>query len=591
MKRPQRSFTASSRAAAVVFRLVLFCFLILPVSVAASLSEEEVRDLVAGSPGKNEYPQAGALILYRHGKLRIEEDHSKVFESHLLVKILEDRARGFGDQKRTYDQSTDSVEVVVARTWLPDLTTVPVEPKAINVITPPHLVGATIYADIKQKVISFSSIAPGVVVEIKMRTISRPDSADQAQGIYPYWDYEAFRASEPILRAGYTLDLPADAPDPVFSTGGGLESPVREEKNGRKTITWQRRDVPMIHSIPYMPPRVSFAPHFRFSNITGWEALGKYLAGRFYPAAAPDEAVSEKAAELTSGCRTGADSVRAICLFVSVQVRNIDLSMGLRGYKPHPAGQVLQNMYGDQLDKTALLSSMLTAAGFENYPALTSARQMDVFDPSVPSTHQFSRMMVYVPGSFTDSTFTNSLYNETERNGLWLHPTAQYSRYGFFNWGQGNRALVILPGGGRLSNTQDFPPEKSLSLSTASLKLEATGDVEGYFETVTDGMFDRQERNSLMDLTPVELDQYFQRAANAVGEGTVKKSYTVSELRDLTAASRARLEFSAPELGIVQGDMMIVRIPQPPFGFSGMPYYPRLKEREFDFSASGPFVL
>jgi len=42
---------------------------------------------------------------------------------------------------------------------------------------------------------------------------------------------------------------------------------------------------------------------------------------------------------------------------------------------------------------------------------------------------------------------------------------------------------------------------------------------------------------------------------------------------------------------VVQGDMMILRIPGTPFPFTGIPYFPNLEEREFDFVADGPFLL
>ena len=586
-----------------IFRLTLisFCLLFyftLSAFASITLCTEEVARLVAESPGAQEYPEAGALILYHDKRLVISPDNDQALEEHLLVKILKDRGRRFGDQKRTFDAKSDSVEVLVARTWLPDGTTVPVEPKAINVITPPELVGAAVYADIKQKVVSFGQIAPGVVIEILTRTISRADSVSPLK-LYPYWDIEIFRSDEPILHKRYTLQLPENFPPPLISTGSGLEQAAEEsfsseEKaagRGFSLYRWEMRDVPMIHSIPYMPPARSFAPILIFSNVETWEKLGSWLGETFFAAAKPDEAIRAKAAELTLGCRTAADSVRAIALFVTTEVRNISLSLGLTGYKPTPAAEVFRNMYGHNLDKTVLLSAMLDAAGIENYPAYCRSDQVDLLEFSVPSAAQFSRAAIFVPGSFTDSTFVNPLFGQADRSGLWLIPVAQYNRYGYFNRGQGNRALVILPSGGTLYTTTEFPPEKSLSLSTGELALEDNGDIQGRLETLADGLFDAEARLTLKDLTPRELEQYFQQATNSIGEGAVKTGHSISDLRDLEVPARAELRFTAPEVGVVQGDMMILRIPGAPFPFSGIPYFPNLEEREFDFVADGPFLL
>ncbi|HLA40734.1 MAG TPA: DUF3857 domain-containing protein, partial [Candidatus Glassbacteria bacterium] len=153
-------------------RILLLCLPLCLVQLqsAAALDDQQAAEIVKQAPGAEKFPEAGALILYQEKVLRVNLDHSRELKDHLLVKILKDRGRSYGDQKRTYDERTDSVEVVLARTWLPDGSSVPVEPKAINVITPPELVGAAIYADIKQKIISFGSIGPGAVVEICTRT-------------------------------------------------------------------------------------------------------------------------------------------------------------------------------------------------------------------------------------------------------------------------------------------------------------------------------------------------------------------------------------------------------------------------------------
>ena len=104
-----------------IFRLTLisFCLLFyftLSAFASITLSTEEVARLVAESPGAQEYPEAGALILYHDKRLVISPDNDQALEEHLLVKILKDRGRRFGDQKRTFDAKRDSVEVLVART-------------------------------------------------------------------------------------------------------------------------------------------------------------------------------------------------------------------------------------------------------------------------------------------------------------------------------------------------------------------------------------------------------------------------------------------------------------------------------------------
>ncbi len=568
----------------------LVALLLAAAPLAAALDEAAVRELVSRAPGQAEHPEAGALILYQEKNYEVRPDGSRELEEHLLVKILQDRGRDFGDQKRYFDAESDSVALLTARTWLPDGSTVPVEAKAVNVITPPELTGAAVYADIKQKVVSFPSIAPGVVIEILTRTTSRPDSASGPDT--PYWDLELFRSSEPVLWKKYSLVLPAGAPRPSISAANGLGEPVEEPlADGRRRLTWELRDLPMIQAVPYMPPARAYAPALLFSGVPDWKSLGDWLAGRILPAAAPAERLRARAAELTRGCAARADSIRALALFVTTKVRNVPLALELTGYEATPAGRVLENMYGHELDKAVLLSALLSAVGIDNHPALMGAEQIDQLDPAIAAAAQFSRAGVWVPGPLTDSTLCNPLYRQAERRGLWLVPTARYNRYGYFSRGQGNRALVLTPAGGVLDTAEEFPPEKSLCRVEGQLELADNGDIRGRFESLLDGLFDGQARLRLRDATPREREQYFQQAANAIGEGASLAGFQVSDLHDLTLPARVGLEFSAPELGIVQGGMMILHLPEPPFSFTGLPYFPELESREFDFVAEGPFTL
>ena len=557
------------------------------------LSEDQVKDIVAGSPGLAEYPQAGAIVLYSGWNEREDGDGSSVMTHQVLVKILQDRGRNeFSDQKINFDSDTDSVEVVVARTWLPDLSTVPVEPKAINVITYPEATEASMYADIKQKVISYPSIAPGVTIELVTRTIYKPEQKDiESEVATPYWDTQLFRMQEPILSKVFELDLGKGAAAPKIEILNGLSPAVTSNDDGRTVYRWSVENSPMIIAEPHMPESISYVPAVAFSSLDSWDRLGKFISERFYPSIEPDEAIRTKVSELTAGARSAADSVRAIALFVVKDIRSIGLPLGLAGWRPNPAAEVFANRYGDIRDKTVLLAAMLEAAGFEGYPALMSSDQKDLLIREVPSPDQFDRMGVYLPGTFVDSTFSNRYYDGSLRDGLWLIPTGSYNKYGFYSLGQDVPALVVKPDGGSLMNTADFPSTKNLTFNEYEISIAGNGDLSGKIETVTDGLFDGRLRSQIKDLTPAERDKLFQQFVNAIGESAELVDYKVSDLEDLAATASVSLEYKAPELGVVQKDMMIVHLPIAPFSFSNLPYTPELQERSFDFVSQGRFAL
>ena len=557
------------------------------------LSEGEVSSTVANAPGLTEYPQAGAIVLYSGWNQRVNADGSSVLTHQVLVKILQDRGRNeFSDQKINFDSDTDSVEVLVARTWLPDLSTVPVEQKAINVITYPEAVQASIYADIKQKVISYPSIAPGVTIELVTRTTYKPEKKDiESEVATPYWDTQLFRMQEPILRKVFELDLGKGTATPRIDVLNGLSPAETTSVEGRTVYRWSVENSPMIIAEPNMPESISYVPALAYSSLDSWDRLGKFISERFYPSIEPDETIRAKVAELTTGAQSAADSVRAIALFVVKDIRSIGLPLGLAGWRPNPAAEVFANRYGDIRDKTVLLAAMLKAAGFESYPALMSSDQKDLLINDVPSPDQFDRMGVYLTRTIVDSTFSNRYYDGAVRKGLWLLPVGSYNKYGYYSRGQNVPALVVKPDGGSLVNTDDFPATKSLTHNEYEISIADNGDLHGKIETVTDGLFDGRLRSQIKDLTPAERDKLFQQFVNAIGESAKLIDYKVSDLEDLAATATVSLEYEAQELGVVQKDMMIVHLPIAPFSFSNLPYTPELQQRSFDFVASGRFAL
>ena len=303
------------------------------------------------------------------------------------------------------------MEVLLARTWLPDGSTLPVEAKAINVITLPELTGAAIYADIKQKVISFGGIQPGAVVELVTRTVSLPDSADKLDERV-YWDMEMFRSSEPILRKRYELLLPDGMAAPLVARRNGLD----ETETGQVSLAggnytqygWELSDVPMIQRIPNMPPAQSYAPWLLLSNVDSWEDLGRWLARRFYPSV------------VTEWRRSSCGRTRLWRLrHQSGQCagnRHLCCQRGAQ-YQPFPGADILRAYLlrqgtGQHGTATALIKPCCWSACWARWgsnPGLHTAAGIwrTCWLRTSGGRAQFDRPVVYVQGFISDSTLVN----------------------------------------------------------------------------------------------------------------------------------------------------------------------------------------
>jgi hypothetical protein len=337
------------------------------------------------------------------------------------------------------------------------------------------------------------------------------------------------------------------------------------------THTWQIENSPQIISEGFMPKLIKMAPRLIYTNMNDWGQLSKWFAGKFYPHVQSEGTIAAKAAELTKGAASTDDKIRKISLCVIKDIRGVgerSLPLGLAGYEPHDADVVLANKYGDWRDKTVLLVSLLKAAGIECYPQLVHL-DAPTLAREYPSLKQFNALFVYIPSY--------------QSQPLWIDAFADNAYFGYVPDGQGGTGLLVKPDGWELATITESAPEANLSATRFELNVKPNGDVEGKVACTLSGSFDVSARSELKDATPKEAEQYFQQSANTIGEGGKNVSYEKTDLADLSLPAKITQTFTTPEVGIVQGDMMILTIPQAPFNFALMPVNPSQTQRTYDF--------
>jgi transglutaminase-like putative cysteine protease len=522
-----------------------------------------IDSLVGNSPKFSDYPDAGAVVLFEQIVIEINSDGSSTTNGYFLVKILRDRGKTeFGDMKRNYNRKTDSMVVMVAQSRKRIGKPMPVAQEAINDITPPELAGASIYADFHQKVISFPDVAPNVCLELKYRIFRKADP----QGNPYFWGSTSFQGEEPILAKEYVLILPRDMKISHALTKGTLAPSVRSRED--KTVyVWKARNIPQIIPEPYMPPDT--APLLCVSSCPGWADLGKWLHGRFSEKVRLTDAIRAKAAELTLGLTSIDEKVRAVSLWLITRVRNISVPLGITGYEPNPVDTVLANRYGDSRDKAALLASLIEAVGARARFALVN-RDASTVLPEIPTPRPFNAVFV--------------LADVAPGRTLWIDPFAEDCRWGYFSIENPGSALIASSEGGTLVQAPTFGPEINATKVEGNVSLSSDGSVAVDETFRLDGIADQGMRDALKDLTPKEIDRFYDQSATAIGEGTKIVRREMSDLEDLTALAGISWSYTSPDQGVAEEDMMIFHLPALAFGFvDAVPFQPSLKERKYPF--------
>lgn len=532
-------------------------------------TDEAVQKLIENSPSEADYPDAAAVFLKLEDTVEIAPDGSMRAWRNSLTKVLSLMGREtYSNKSFLYNSDESVLSIAKGVTVRSTGRAVEVEKDAVNDVTPAFLQGATMYANVLEKVISFPVAGPGSTMELRLEETGKPVKDGSFSGI------EYLGADDPVLDAAFTLRYPAGATPPkALALDGAVGGVKVRTTTSPGVMSFSAKDVPGIVPEENMPPATELYPRVIYSSYGTWDQPAAFLAGQFFPHVQVDGPVAERAAQVTSGVTSADDRMRAVFLDVATNVRNVQLNLGVGGYECNDAAVVLTNRYGDTRDKTVLLVSMLRAAGIDAWPAAVGSERVaadrQALLETVPTLKQFNRLLVAVPdgGSYR-----------------FLDPFLDDALYGFLRWGRGNTALVVKDdGSGVRVPIPAFSADENLARRFMTVVLQPDGAANVHATCELAGYFDRKARMALKDASTSDEQKVFDAAANAVSSGATDATHSHSDLKNLLAPVRVQQDVSAPDFAVPQGSMMIVRVPVFPYEFASTGIAPTLAERRFPF--------
>jgi len=85
-----------------------------------------------------------------------------------------------------------------------------------------------------------------------------------------------------------------------------------------------------------------------------------------------------------------------LAAFVRDRVRYVSKEIGIGGYQPRPAAEILTDLNGDCKDKGTLLRSLLAAEGLESYPIIVNATHKATVSDEIPTLDAFNHYVLGV---------------------------------------------------------------------------------------------------------------------------------------------------------------------------------------------------
>ena len=541
----------------------LICVVLAFLLAVPALAQESVEEIVKKAPARGKYPDASGVVVRFDQFFRLAANGTKIDERSVVIEIFSVRGREkYSDFRIPFDKNSERVDLILARTYKPDLTSVDVEKGAINDLTPPELSDADMYANVMHRVLSFPAVDPGACLAVRYAKENREDSGNLDEVV-------TFQTDDPIQNKRLEITIP-EGKELRYKIFGLTADLSREPRDTGNVYKIEANDSPPIKAEEFMPPRGEIAARIVFTTNRDWNEASGPFARSFEEALKTSAEAGRLAAELTKDLSSEDEKVRKIFLFVAGEVRSVRLNFGEGGYTVNAADAVLRNRYGDWKDKSALLVAMLKAVGAEAFPVLAGSDAIPLAE-DVPSLKQFDCVLVAVP-----------------RGGgyLFLDPFADDSQYGYFLDGKGAKGLVVKPGAAEIRAIECLPGTESTSLAEIRADLLPDGGIKGKVSLELSGVFDRMARQELKDKTANEMKEFTDEAVNKLLDEGQALENRMSDPRDLTKKITLSQEFKGESYGIFQGAIMLVNIPRPPYAVADLPSMPSQAKRSYPFRIS-----
>jgi transglutaminase-like putative cysteine protease len=505
-------------------------------------------EVAQSGPGTNKFPQADAYVDLERDDITLAADGT-VTQHHKSIAKLLDPQRGkekFADVHVPFDQKRQTLEINMARTVNDDGVPHAASKEEIGDIVPSYLSDATIYSDVRERVVSFPAVDKGSVVELEYTRVTKatPDSALGGEEMLGQWD--------PVHERTVTITVPKGV-QPKLALAGVTLEPTKSTIGDGDVYTYTLKDLPDRHPESESPPEAAVLPRLVYSFQPSWQKVIEPVANRFLAVAVPAkpaEAVKAEADRIVGDAKTESEKLTKLYAFVSHDIHTVDVPLGYAGYEPHAPELVLQNKYADQRDKVGLLLAMAAAEGIAGRPVLVRTGTVPVI-ASVPTIAQFDRMVAKVTADGKD---------------VWLDPDDEHGQFGVVAYGQANLVLPIEKGGAELGQRPALDPSTSVAKQTIKYVLSANGDLQMEHAVELTGTYATQLQEQLRPLKGENLDRWFQQQAAGTSAAAVDKGHQLSDTSSVAGAFTMTQKVAIPGYSQAQGTFRVLELPSMAIG-------------------------
>jgi transglutaminase-like putative cysteine protease len=350
------------------------------MALAVSAAGQNISKAIAEAGTSEDFPEASHLVVFDSIHNDVQESGLSYVNTHRLYKVLDkEGAKKLRVIKYDYDPLSAYVEIHEVKIHRKDGRVETLDTaKVQDFVSPARM----IYWGASEKMIEVGRLEPGDAVEVKLfkkgftYALLRQDDEKYVPPMRGhFYDIVRFYGNKPILKMVYVTDVPKDKPLQYQFYNGEVQVSSRfiDDKIRYK---FSKEDMMPLKREPGMVAMDNVAPKLLMSTSPDWEAKSRWFYGvnEDYGSFETTPEIDEKVEEILQGAKTEMDSISLLTHWVADNIRYSGLSMGEgEGYTLHTGEMTFEDRCGVCKDKASMLITMLRAAGFESYAAMTMA--------------------------------------------------------------------------------------------------------------------------------------------------------------------------------------------------------------------------
>jgi hypothetical protein len=411
-----------------------------------------------------------------------------------------------------------------------------------------------LYADTRCKVLQIPAANPGNVIGYEYQQKQRP------LVLQAVW---SFQDEIPVRRARFTLELPATWTNTAYWRNRAAVPP---QQTGDNRWTWELADIEPVLSELEMPTWRSVAGQFGVSfgpkdSVSSWAQVSRWYTQLTADRREITPSIRDKVREIVAGVTDPMEKIRRLAAYVQHGIRYVAIEIGVGGYRPHAAQEVLASGYGDCKDKVTLLNAMLREAGIDSYYVLINIDR-DYVGAEFPSLLRFNHVILAIrlPHYAVVSGTAPVLPHEKLGTLLLFDPTDSSTPLGNLPASlQSNHGLLVADGDGELVMLPLSPPSANRLLRVATLSLDMLGNLKGNVDELRTGPSAAELRERLLDLPNKQRQNVLQHMLDDLVDGAVLTSAGVSDLKEFSGSISLHYDFTVRGYSEHVGDLFVFR--------------------------------